>query len=254
MVKRKIESGNILFSIVIPALDEEGTIDGLLKLLKIEKENFNFEIIVSDGGSVDRTIEISKKYADKVVVWDRDQYQTIGEGRNIGAKVARSHNLVFINADTMPKNLKSFLNNIQNWANKKGKYSKFVALAGRVEPNPDDIIWKDKFYYFFFNNYFKFLNVIGIGMGRGECQIIRREIFEELDGYDSKVAAGEDFDLFHRLAKKHKIKFTDDIVVYESPRRFRQKGYLNTVFLWFANSVMVLLSGRSLSKKWEKVR
>ncbi|MDC1067565.1 hypothetical protein OAQ99_00245 [Candidatus Kapabacteria bacterium] len=91
-------------------------------------------------------------------------------------------------------------------------------------------------------------------MGRGECQIIRKDIFEEVGKYNSTIAAGEDFDLFHKVAKKYKIKFANDIVVFESPRRFRKKGYLNTIFLWFINSVSVLFSGKSISKKWEKVR
>jgi glycosyltransferase involved in cell wall biosynthesis len=254
MVNRQSKAKNILFSIIIPALDEEGTIDKLLQLLTNAKEKFNFEIIVSDGGSKDRTIEISNKYADKTAVWNQGRYQTIGGGRNAGAELAESENLIFINADTMPKNIDKFLMEITDWASGKGIYSKYLALAGRVEPNPDDIIWKDKFYYFCFNNYFKFLNVIGVGMGRGECQIIKKELFDELNGYDDNVAAGEDFDLFRRVAKKHKIKFADEIVVFESPRRFRKKGYLNTVLLWFLNSAMVMFSGRSLSKKWEKVR
>ncbi|MDC1067566.1 glycosyltransferase [Candidatus Kapabacteria bacterium] len=102
-------TSNINFSIIIPALDEEGVIDNLLKILLEQKENFNFEIIVSDGGSKDNTIAISRQYADKVVVWDRDQYQTIGGGRNIGADQAKSQNFVFINADTLPKDTFNFL-------------------------------------------------------------------------------------------------------------------------------------------------
>ena len=54
---------------------------------------------------------------------------------------------------------------------------------------------------------FKFLNFIGIGMARGECIIIKKSIFDELNGFNSLLAAGEDFDLFYRVSKKHKTLF-----------------------------------------------
>jgi glycosyltransferase involved in cell wall biosynthesis len=242
------------FSIVVPALDEEDIILNLLsEFTKERKAKYGFEVILSDGGSNDKTIEISKPFIEKVEV-HHENSQTIGAGRNDGAVLASSKNIIFLNADTKLKNADKFLQIITDWSNNKGKYGKFNALAGRVEPDPKDIIWKDRIFYFIFNKYFNFLNIINIGMGRGECQVIRKELFDQLGGYNSEIAAGEDFDLFHRVAKKEKVKFANDLVVFESPRRFRKKGYINTVALWFFNSLWVWISGHSISKKWEKVR
>jgi predicted glycosyltransferase involved in capsule biosynthesis len=98
------------------------------------------------------------------------------------------------------------------------------------------------------------LNFIGMGMGRGECQIVLAEYFKKVGGYNSALTAGEDFDLFRRLAKIGKIKFAKDILVYESPRRFRKYGYLRILMSWLLNSISVMFYNRSVSKDWEAVR
>ena len=92
------------------------------------------------------------------------------------------------------------------------------------------------------------------GMGRGECQIIKRSTFLNVNGYNEKIVAGEDFDLYRRIAKFGRIKFLDEFVVFESPRRFRQEGYASTLTKWFLNSVSVLLLGKSYSKEWKPIR
>ncbi|MFN3270030.1 MAG: hypothetical protein ACK42G_05545, partial [Candidatus Kapaibacteriota bacterium] len=87
-----------------------------------------------------------------------------------------------------------------------------------------------------------------------ECQIIRKEAFGKVGGYNPEIIAGEDFDLYRRLAKIGKIKFVDEIWVYESPRRFRKYGYLRTILKWLLNGIYVMLYGRSYSNDWEPVR
>ncbi len=241
------------FSIIIPAYNEEKLISNLLDELLKFKNSFNFEIIISDGGSFDTTLEILKAYDVKVVNNLAGNRQTIGEGRNLGAEQANGKVLVFINADTMPKDTSVFLGKIKEYVDNK-IYKKSIALAGKVEPFPDDKGFKDLCFYAFFNFYFKLLNIIGLGMGRGECQIVQSKAFFDVGGYNPHIAAGEDFDLFRRIAKTQKVTFADDIVVLESPRRFRQKGYLNTVFKWFLNGISVMFTGKSYSKEWDLVR
>lgn len=241
------------FSIIIPAYNEEKLIANLLNELLRFKNQFNFEVIVSDGGSIDETLSILNKFGVEIVHNLSDKRQTIGEGRNLGAERAKGKVLAFINADTMPKDTLVFLNKINDFANSK-IYKSSSALAGKVEPFQEDKSFKDICFYAFFNNYFKLLNVIGLGMGRGECQIVKKDVFISVGGYNSKIAAGEDFDLFRRIAQNNKVTFADDIIVLESPRRFRQKGYFNTILKWFLNGITVMFTGKSYSKEWEPIR
>ncbi len=98
------------------------------------------------------------------------------------------------------------------------------------------------------------MNQVGMGMGRGECHVIRREIFAQLEGYASRIAAGEDYDMFRRLEHLGKIKFLRDVVVYESPRRYRRYGYLYVTASWFLNFLAVFFLKRSILSEWKPVR
>ncbi|MFN3270633.1 MAG: glycosyltransferase, partial [Candidatus Kapaibacteriota bacterium] len=212
---------------------------------------YSVELIVSDGGSKDSTLEIAKCFANKVVVHKSSKRQTIAEGRNRGAEVATGDILIFINGDTIPNNIEKFFDFVANWAVKD---LQCVALAVKVLPFPEEEIWKDKIFYFLHNNYVKFLNFVGLGMGRGECQVVRREAFWRVGGYNSKIIAGEDFDLYRRLARIGRIKYVDNVWVYESPRRFRKLGYIKTIMRWLLNGIFVMIFGRSYSNNWEPIR
>jgi predicted glycosyltransferase involved in capsule biosynthesis len=121
-----------------------------------------------------------------------------------------------------------------------------------VFPHQEKI--QDRIFHVFYNNYVKLLNKFLIGMGRGECHIVNREKFFECGGYDESMIAGEDFDLYRRLRKRGRIIFRNDLLIYESPRRYRRYGYINVVWNWCINSIFVIVFGRSAAKNWEAVR
>jgi len=63
-------------SVVIPCLNEEKTISSCIKeaLEGIENSNYDGEVIVSDNGSTDNSVEISKSLGAKVVITDVKGY------------------------------------------------------------------------------------------------------------------------------------------------------------------------------------
>jgi len=244
-----------LFSLIIPVFQEHKIIEKHLKIYTAKiKRKFNFELIVSDGGSNDGTIEIARKYADFLVIHNSNQRQTIAEGRNNGANIANADTLVFLNADTIPYDIDKFFKVISDFALKIDKYKSYGALACYVSAFPDEQLLKDKVFYKLHNNYVRILNKIGIGMGRGECQVIRKNEFIKAGKYNNQIVAGEDFDLYRRLSKTSKIKFEKELHVTESPRRFRKYGYIKTITYWLLNSLYVMILKKSYSKEWEAVR
>ena len=42
-------------------------------------------------------------------------------------------------------------------------------------------------------------------MARGECQLIRKDIYDKVGGYKDDIVAGEDFELFTRIRRQGKI-------------------------------------------------
>lgn len=239
------------FSIIIPALNEERLLKRLLGQFTVElKKAYDLEVIVSDGGSNDLTKEIAKENADRVILHTEKYSQNISQGRNEGAKNSLGDVLIFLNADTYINDIDYFLKEILKHLDKKN----VIAIACRIEVFPEEVRLSDKIFHGIYNNYVALLNKLFMGMGRGECHIVRREKFFDISGYNEKLAAGEDFDLYKRLRKLGKIKFRRDILVYESPRRYRKFGYARVFRDWTKNAFSIMLFNRSVSKTWEAVR
>ena len=84
-----------MLSIIIPTYNEEKYLPKLLKCVK--KQTYkNYEIIVADADSADKTRQIAKKYGCRVVKGGMPAI-----GRNNGAKAAKGDILLFLDADSL---------------------------------------------------------------------------------------------------------------------------------------------------------
>jgi len=246
---------DVLLSIVVPVLHEEKLLEATLSLYpKGLRERYRAELIVSDGGSTDATLDIARRHADTVVVHTEERRQTIAEGRNCGAATAQGAVIVFINGDTTPADIERFFATVAAFATRSGRYANASALACPVNFRPSERRISDSAFHAFYNGYVHFLTFLRIGAGRGECQVVRRDVFNAVGGYRAELAAGEDFDLLARIGLRARVLFAPELLVFESPRRFRKFGYLRVLFWWTLNALSVLLRGRSSSDEWEPVR
>lgn len=244
-------SSGKLISIIIPSLNEEKLLPGLLKQFDESfRKKKGIELIISDGGSTDSTLEIADNYADKVIVHKEKIKQNISRGRNQGAKISLGDVLIFLNADVILKDPEYLLNEAANEIRNNG----VTAIACPIKVFPEEEKPSDRIFHYVYNNYSAMLNRFFTGMGRGECHIISREKFFLAGGYNENIVAGEDYDLYVRLKRNGKVKFRRDLIVYESPRRYRKSGYARVLWDWAKNSVSVTLFNRSISKVWEEVR
>ena len=240
------------FSIVIPTLNEVKLLPNLLKQLNDIKlrDKYDYEIIISDGGSTDGTQEVALSEADKLTAHTEKTRQNISQGRNAGVEVAEGDWLVFLNGDVVISDISLFFEKLDLYCNK----NLFAGITFAVRVNQEEEKLLDKIFLSFYNYYFHFLNIIKMGMSRGECMVISRGLFNELNGFNEQLFAGEDFDLFTRVRKHGKVKFIYNPVICESPRRYRKEGHFKILFTWLANSISVFVSKKSISKEWEEVR
>jgi glycosyltransferase involved in cell wall biosynthesis len=244
-----------MVSVVVPTLNEEKLLAHTLSAFSPElRARYHTELIVSDGGSTDATLEIAAAHADRIVTEEPGRKQNIAQGRNRGADVANGQVIVFINGDTVPENIERFMDTVSRFAARTGTYATASALATPVnfpvrERRPADVL-----FHAFYNGYVWLLNAMRIGAGRGECQIVRTTVFRAVNGYRENLAAGEDFDLYARISRRARVRFAPELLVLESPRRFRKFGYFRVLFWWTVNALSVMVRGRSSSDEWEPVR
>jgi len=238
-------------SVIIPTLNEEKLIAQTLAQFTPDiKNKYKIELIISDGGSTDKTCESLSSAVDILTRVNPGEKQNISEGRNAGAGKASGALLYFFNADTFIKDIDNFFSvTCQSFINQY-----VFACTCKIKVFPDEAILKDRLFHNFYNGYVRALNFTGMGMGRGECHVVRSEIFKKLNGYNVTLTAGEDYDLFRRIRRLGKIKFLSGLTVYESPRRYRKFGYKKVVGDWIGNSISVLFKNKSVSKVWEAVR
>jgi rSAM/selenodomain-associated transferase 2 len=83
-------------SIIVPVLDEEARIGAALSALAPFRAR-GAEVIVADGGSRDRTVELAHPLADRIVSAPRGR----GAQMNAGAAVSTGDVLLFLHADTL---------------------------------------------------------------------------------------------------------------------------------------------------------
>ncbi|HLF15739.1 MAG TPA: glycosyltransferase [Bacteroidota bacterium] len=241
----------IAISVIIPAYQEGTRLTRILGQIPPSlRRSHGIEVIVSDGGSTDETVACARAGADTVVENPDGHRQTIGEGRNRGADLARGMILVFLNADVTLESPGDFFKGVA--AAFAGKH--VAAATCRVMVEPAEETPFDRRFHTLFNAWCRLLTALGFGMARGECQAVSAELFRKVGGYNEALAAAEDYDLFRRIIRKGRIRFMAGVTVFESPRRYRTLGYPRVLSLWFMNALSVTFRGRSKSREWTAVR
>src|SRR5947209_7919038 len=83
---------DVPFTIVVPSRNEEETIGSVLRLIRPMTD----DLIVVDGHSSDRTVEIARDYGARIVL---DNGRGKGDAVRVGLAAARHAITVFIDAD-----------------------------------------------------------------------------------------------------------------------------------------------------------
>ncbi len=240
-----------MISIIVPTRNEEKIIERTLTSLK---KNFTIphEIIVSDGNSTDKTVEIAQKYADKIVIQDPLKPKTIAEGRNEGAEAASYEYIVFFDADCTILNPDEFFHTALDYFD---THPNVVGISARVKVLPEHETIFDKIIFSAVNmTYAFFNNFVGIGAASGEFMMIRRDIFKEIGGFKSHLTAAEDLNLFYTVSTVGETHLLWSLVVLHTGRRAHEVGWPKLLWQWFINTVSLIFRHKAASKEWTVVR
>lgn len=175
---------NKLVSIVVTTKNEEDVIGRLIK--SIYKQNYsNFEIILVDNNSIDKTLEIAQKF--KIRTYNFGPERSFQ--RNFGAQKSKGKFLLFLDADMEVS--KDVVRQCVKESDKDPN------LAGIVIPE------KSKAYNFWerIKAYERsFYNEEGDEI-TDAARFFRKEVFEKTGGYDETITGPEDWDLSETIKK-----------------------------------------------------
>ena len=240
-----------MISIIIPTLNEESILESTLDSLK-KLTNLPYEIIISDGKSKDRTIEIARKYTDKIVIYNGQKRQTIGMGRNLGAKEASGDFLLFLDADMHIPDPNTFFTKALSFFKNN---EKLVGITVYLKVFPEMATIGDKVFFWLFNRMVYFYNnILHYGASSGEFQLVRTSAFKKIGGFNENLVAGEDFEEFSRLSKIGQTKSIPFLTVLHTSRRAHKIGWPKLLYSWFINWLYATFLNKSRITEWEEVR
>ena len=200
-----------MISIIIPAFNEENYLPKLLECIKNQTYN-DYEVIVADANSKDKTGQIARKYGCRVVNGGMPAV-----GRNNGAKSAKGSIFLFLDADVQ------IGNNFLKDAAKEIEENNLDAAGCRITPLGNNFV--DKIFFLIFNLW-TFITQFFYPNASGGGIFCRAEIHKKIKGFDESIKLSEDMDYVKRCAKFGKFRILKHPVALVSMRRFEKEGRL----------------------------
>jgi glycosyltransferase involved in cell wall biosynthesis len=202
----------ILVSVIIPLLNKEPYVKRAINSILLQKYQ-NFEIIVVEGGSTDRSPDIVKSIPDSRLTLITQPTKGVSEARNFGVQASHGSLIAFLDADDewLPDHLSTIIRLTEKFP-EAGAYTtgyKIFDKNGklrwpkyRVIPPPP---WEG-----LLPNYFS-------SVLHGEYPVwtsavcIPKKILTDLGGFPTDAWWGEDADLWGKIAIEYPIAFSWEI-------------------------------------------
>ena len=225
------------FSVIIPTLNEEKYLPRLLTTLT--KQTYtDFEVIIVDGHSEDKTTAKAKKFSVllknlRIITSNK---RNLPYQRNLGAKNATGTFFVFFDADVLlpPEFLEGIHYTIVS------RKCSFVTTWFVTDSKKSS----DELLILFINLGIEVSKVIGKPLAHGPNTTISKQAFLKVGGYKENLKMSEDHDFTMRVSKAGY-----DLIILKEPqlifslRRFVSQGRLKVLHTWWWSAVHTLLIG-----------
>ena len=193
-----------LISVIIPCYQQADFLSCAIESVRSQSYRC-VEIVVVNDGSRDHTSEVVRRYDG--VHYIMQSHQGLAAARNTGIRNSRGSYLVFLDADDrlLPNALaagKRCFREHPECAFVSGDYRRVSANGHILKQHGPSQIDKDHYLTLLRGNY----------IGMHATVIYRREALERAGGFDTSLAACEDYDLYLRLAKRFPIYHHDEVV------------------------------------------
>ncbi len=195
--------GKAVISIVIPCYNQSHFLaEAITSALRQTYEHC--EIIVVDDGSKDNTRQVAEQFPVQYIYQNN---QGLPSARNTGVAHSTGEYLVFLDSDDrlLPHALAvgyELLQSCEDCSMVVGNHS-FISEKGHWLRNCDkDITQQDHYLQLLQSNFVE----------NPGCAMYRRNVFEEIGGFNPSLKASEDYEFYLRVARKFKLICHDRVV------------------------------------------
>lgn len=232
-----------MISVIVPTYNEAECIEQTLKKLLALNCSSGHEVIVADGGSDDRTVEIAERYVP-VLRTEKGKAKQM----NAGAKAAKGMILFFAHADMSfaKGTLQAICDAIKlegfdggGFANVFDQHNERIKRLGRIMnlrfSNKEQ---SDRHIFYGDNGIF-----------------VRKAAFEELGGFD-EIPIMEDHNFSVKMKSLFRVKLIKDPPLVLSARRHIEAGFIKTRLQWILIKRLYLMgvSSERLDRWYKDVR
>lgn len=232
------------FSIIIPTLNEEKYISKLLTDL-VKQADKDFEVIIIDGKSFDKTIKacnfFKKKLSIKIII---SKKKNVSYQRNYGAKYSKGYYLFFLDADSRIN--KNFLFKLKQFIyNNKGLVFIPYLTCGKYDKKYQALLDLSNILVessIFINKKFSL----------GGSMIVERNFFNILGGFNENLFLAEDHELIQRaFFWGVNPRFLRNIKIIFSFRRWKREGEIKILYKHIIATAHRFFSGEINKKIFE---
>jgi glycosyltransferase involved in cell wall biosynthesis len=241
-------------SFVIPAYNEEAYVGKCLKsiLKQIKGNNIDWEIIVVNNASTDRTREIALSYQGVKVI--DEPRKGLPKARQAGYLAAQGDIIANVDADNMlPEGW------IAKVTNEFSHHERLVGLSGPLIYHDLSKIKNMQVKMFYAFGYLSYLFTHFVlkkgGMLQGGNFVLKKSALDRVGGYNTEIDFyGEDTDIARRIQQAGYVKFTFKLPMYSSGRRMAKEGLFVTGYRYAMNYLWILVLKRPFTRTSTDVR
>jgi GT2 family glycosyltransferase len=227
-----------LLSIIIVTWNSEEFIKSCLESVFNSKVSSDFETIVIDNASRDRTVKTIQEFFPQVKLISNHKNSGYARGNNQGIEIARGKYILLLNPDVEMKEncLQLMLDFIEKHTDIDGLGPQLLNLNGTIQPScrefPDFsiLLWeisglsflfpKSKIFGRWRMGYFDFQSPREVDQPMGSCLLLRRKILEKIGILDERFPIFfNDVDLCYRMKKNG-----GRLYFYPEAKAFHYKG------------------------------
>jgi len=215
------------FSIIIPLYNKENFIANTIQSV-FDQTFQNFEIIVVNDGSTDKSEEKLLQFKDSRIHYFSKKNEGASAARNYGIEKASAHFITFLDADDYwyPTFLETMFTNISKLPDQK-------VFSAAIEFETSKKVISAQYSISKTNDEFEIVNYFKASLKETvlctSCAVFHQSVFAEIGNFDTKIKSGQDTDLWIRIGLVFPVVFSWKILaryVYDPKSLSKNKNLM----------------------------